>query len=134
MTAKLLDYGTVRFRTGWAFGSFLPYVTLGVSVAQVDLTQTVSIHYSGYSVTSTTYMTTPPVTQFSLPSNVNANYSTSHASNGRYWFGFSAGLGLDYALTRNIFLRGEYEYLQLGTPGNLTLNTSTVRAGAGLKF
>jgi opacity protein-like surface antigen len=58
----------------------------------------------------------------------------SECTNGKYSFGFSAGVGLDYALTRNIFLRGELEYLQFSTPSNLTMNTASARLGAGVKF
>ena len=32
VTTKLLDFGTARIRGGWAYGDFLPYVTVGLSV------------------------------------------------------------------------------------------------------
>ena len=154
VTAKLLDYGTVRIRGGWAFDNFLPYVAVGLSVSRIDTTQTVLAHYAATSTTNTTTATTintvtPPVAPATTPNTttttgtsitntpnapVSTSYVASQTTNGKYNFGFSAALGLDYALTRNIFLRGEVEYLQLGTPNNVTMNTASARVGAGLKF
>jgi opacity protein-like surface antigen len=65
---------------------------------------------------------------------VNRTYIATQTSNGKYTFGFAAALGLDYALTRNAFVRGEVEYLQFSTPSNITLNTASARVGGGLKF
>jgi len=154
VSAKLLDYGTVRLRGGWAFDNFLPYVAVGLSVSRIDTTQTILAHYTATSTTTTTTTATintvtPPVAPATTPTTTtttgtsitntpNAPVSTSYVAgqttNGKYNFGFSAALGLDYALTRNIFLRGEVEYLQLGTPNNVAMNTASARVGAGLKF
>jgi outer membrane immunogenic protein len=144
-TATLRDYGTARIRGGWAYENFLPYVAVGLSVARIDSTQTVFAHYVGTGVTTTTTSTvpnpqtvpaSPPVITVGAPvaGPVNRTYIATTTSNGKYTFGFAAALGLDYALTRNFFLRGEVEYLQFRTPSNITLNTASARAGGGLKF
>jgi opacity protein-like surface antigen len=39
---KLIDYGTVRGRAGYAFGQFLPYGFVGVAVGRMDHTTTVA--------------------------------------------------------------------------------------------
>jgi outer membrane immunogenic protein len=145
VTARLLDYGTVRIRGGWAYENFLPYVAVGVSVSRIDSTQTVFAHYVGTGATTTTTNTTPnpqttPATPATTtvthnpPAPVDVTYVANQTTSGKYAFGFSAALGIDYALTRNIFLRGEVEYLQLGTPSNITMNTASARVGGGLKF
>jgi opacity protein-like surface antigen len=66
--------------------------------------------------------------------NIGASYTQGDQSHGKYIFGFSGGLGLDYALTRNWFLRGEVEYLQLGNANGIKLNTTSIRTGLGLRF
>ena len=38
------------------------------------------------------------------------------------------------ALTSNIFLRGEYEFIQFVPIANISASISTVRVGAGFKF
>jgi outer membrane immunogenic protein len=144
-TASLRDYGTARIRGGWAYDNFLPYVAVGLSVARIDSTQTVLAHYAGTGVTTTTTSTVPspqtvpassPVITVSAPvaGPVSRTYFATETANGKYTFGFAGALGLDYALTRNAFLRGEVEYLQFSTPSNITLNTASARVGGGLKF
>ena len=39
-----------------------------------------------------------------------------------------------YALTRNVFLRAEYEYVQFAPIANLVVDVNTVRGGLGVKF
>jgi outer membrane immunogenic protein len=145
VTATLQNYGEARIRGGWAFGDFLPYVTVGLSVARIDSTETVYAHYVGTGVTTTTTSTVPnpqttpasaPYITVSTPvaGPVNRTYVAGETTSGKYSFGFAAGVGLDYALSRNVFVRGEVEYLQFSTPNNISLNTATARVGAGLKF
>jgi len=125
--ASLNGYGSVRGRGGWAYGSFLPYVFAGFSVAQINTSRSVNVFFNGTDVT-------PQVAGVPVRTDIGGTFNQSDQSRGKYIFGFSAGLGIDYALTRNLFLRGEAEYLQLGSPNDIKLNTTSVRAGAGLKF
>jgi opacity protein-like surface antigen len=140
-SASLRDYGTARIRGAWAYENFLPYVAVGLSVARIDSTQTVMTHYAGTAVTTTTTSTVPnpqttpastPIIAVGAPvaGPVSRTYVATETSNGKYTFGFAAA----YALTRNFFVRGEFEYLQFSTPTNLTLNTASARVGGGLKF
>jgi outer membrane immunogenic protein len=117
------DYGSVRARAGWAYGSFLPYVFAGVSVAQVDSSRSVNVNYFGIDQGPN-----PPL------NNVGGNFTQGDQSHGKYTLGFSGGLGVDYALSRSLFLRGEIEYLNLGAANGIKLNTTSARAGAGVKF
>ena len=43
---SLTDYATVRGRLGWAFGSFLPYATVGLSLGRADITNAARVHYT----------------------------------------------------------------------------------------
>jgi opacity protein-like surface antigen len=111
--AKINDYGTVRMRLGWVYGSFLPYVLGGVAVSQIDTSRLANV----------TYAFTPP-----------GGLNQSDISHGKWTFGFDAGLGIDYVVTRNIFLRGEAKYLQLSSVNNININTVSTRLGLGLKY
>jgi opacity protein-like surface antigen len=128
----LNDYGSIRARGAWAYGNFLPYVLAGVTIAQINTSRSVAVSYAGTDVTPPN-CPSPPNSGVGCI-NVGATYTQGDQSRGKYIFGFSAGLGIDYALTWNIFLRGEVEYLQLGSPNDIKLNTTSVRAGMGLKF
>jgi outer membrane immunogenic protein len=128
-TADMSTYSTVRGRLGWAYGNFLPYLVAGVSFAQIDTTRYVDITYNGTNIGN------PCGTPTTLPCPlVGANYPFSDASHGKYILGFDAALGVDYMLTKNVFTRGEVEYLQLGSPNNITLNTVSARIALGLRY
>lgn len=123
VTGTLADYGTARVRGGWAYGSFLPYVVAGLAVGRIDYVQTTNVSYSG------TITAGPGVGQ-----NVNQSFTAAAVNHGKAAVGFSAGLGFDYAVYQNVFLRGEVEYLQFGTIGSVNLNATSMRSGVGVKF
>jgi outer membrane immunogenic protein len=135
-TIVLNDYGSFRMRGGWTFDNFLPYVLFGLTVSQINTYRIVNVNYHGTDVTPQTCPTTPcppnPKTPPLIP--IGANYTQADQSHGKYIFGFSGGIGLDYALTRSLFLRGEVEYLQLGNVNGIKLNTTSIRTGLGLRF
>lgn len=125
--ARVEDYGTVRGRFGWAFGNLLPYGFGGVSIAQINSMKSVNINYFGVAVPSAS---SPPP----LPPPIGGDWTLADQNNGKWYLGYVAGLGLDYALTQNLFLRGEFQYIQFGSPDNIRLSASSVRVGAGVKF
>jgi outer membrane immunogenic protein len=123
--AAIADYGTFRGRLAWAFGSFLPYVFGGLSIAQINGSSSVNVIANGVPDPSDK----PP-----LPANIGANWTLSDTSHGKWYFGPDVGLGVDYALTKNIFLRGELEYIKFGSPNQISLSTTNARVGLGFKF
>jgi opacity protein-like surface antigen len=131
--AKVNDYGTVRGRFGWAFGNLLPYGFGGVSISQINAAKSVNVNYCGQE-SPYTCANPPPPSVPPPPAPIGANWTLSNQVNGKWYFGYVAGLGLDYALTQNLFLRAEYQYIQFGAPENIRLSASSVRVGAGVKF
>jgi outer membrane immunogenic protein len=132
-SAKVEDYGTLRGRFGYAFGAFLPYGFGGISIAQINASKSVNVNYCGEE-SPYTCANPPPPSVPPPPAPVGGNWTLSNQVNGKFYLGYVAGLGLDFALTRNIFLRGEYQYIQFGAPDNIRLNASSIRIGAGVKF
>jgi len=132
-SSKVDDYGTVRGRFGWAMGNFLPYGFGGVSISQIDTMKSVNVNYCGQEAPYTCANPPPPSVP-PPPAPIGSNWTLSNNNNGKWYFGYVAGLGIDYALTKNIFLRGEYQYIQFAAPDNIRLSASSVRVGAGLKF
>jgi outer membrane immunogenic protein len=127
-TASNLDFGTLRARAGWAMGNFLPYVFGGLAVGKsnVAISATVSGEQNPPSSGPCSSGSSPPCTPFSF---------TGTAGRGADWmYGFTVGTGLDVALTRNVFLRAEYEYVQFAPVQGLIVDINTVRAGAAFKF
>jgi outer membrane immunogenic protein len=134
-SAQLDDYGTFRLRGGWAFGNFLPYLFGGLSVAQVDASRSVTVTYTAVDITPQTLSGTPPTLQPTHFENRGPiTYTESDISHGKYVIGFDVGMGVEYALTKHLFLRAEFEYLQLSSVNDIRLNTTSGRVGAGVRF
>lgn len=119
-TSKIIDYATLRGRAGYAFGQFLPYVFAGGAVARIS-----------YSSTSTvTSVETPPA----APAYTVGPLSQTTAKDNAIVFGFAGGLGLDVALTPNIFLRGEWEYATFTKVSGIANTMNSGRVGVGVRF
>ena len=126
-----LDYGTVRARGGWALGNFLPYGFVGVAIgrANVNITETTSGVQTPTlcgGVACVPPATPPAPTPFSFPG------TAGH--NSEWLYGVTVGAGLDVALTRNVFVRAEYEYVQFVPVASTLISINTARVGAGIKF
>ncbi len=48
--------------------------------------------------------------------------------------GWTAGLGMEYMLWGNLFLRGEWEYIKFVAIQSTAVTENSVRAGIGYKF
>lgn len=119
MGAKITDILSLRGRAGVSMGSFLPYATLGFAVARLDVVRTASvttIEYVG-GVAQT------PITE-----------SRDESRKGAFGYGLSAGLGFDWEIFPQMFLRAEYEYLALSAVDDIKISLHTARAGLGVKF
>lgn len=119
MGAKITDILSIRGRGGVSIGSFLPYLTLGAAVARLDVVRTAS-------VTTIEYVggvAQPPVSE-----------SRDESRKGAFGFGLSAGLGFDWEVFPQMFLRAEYEYLALAAVDDIKVSIHTARAGVGVKF
>jgi len=124
-----LDYGTLRARAGWVFGNFLPYGFAGVALGRANIATSATV--SGTQnppVTGTCAVASPPTCSSS-----NFFYTSSNTG-WAFMYGFAVGGGMDIALTQNIFLRGEYEYVQFANVSGVAVAISSARVGAGIKF
>jgi opacity protein-like surface antigen len=110
---KLDDYATFRARAGYAFGQFLPYGYVGIAIGRFDYARDVSLVVTGSD---------------------NGSFTESDDKNGAIAAGLDVGLGIDVALTPNLFLRGEWEFMAYAPIAGIRYMSNTARAGLGLKF
>ncbi len=125
---EITDYASLRARAGWVLGNVLPYGFAGLVIGR-----------GSYSVTTEVYgqqnSATPANFPCALgPTCVPYDFSNSAGQNGALLYGFSVGGGLDWALTQNIFLRGEFEYVQFAPVSGIVASITSAHVGAGLKF
>ena len=60
--------------------------------------------------------------------------SDAASQSGQFAYGFATGLGLDFAVTANLFVRGEFEYIYFAPIDGIQVSLSNARVGAGVKF
>ena len=110
-SVTLKGYGTIPGRVGYAVGKFLPYAQVGLALGRMSYSTT---------GTSTTGGTTTDI--------------LGDTNTDSWVVGGAAGVGVDVALTSNVFLRGEYEYVAFLKTGSILPGLNTVRAGLGVRF
>ncbi|KQP09718.1 porin [Methylobacterium sp. Leaf99] len=147
-STTIQDYGTIRARGGWALGNLLPFVTGGLAIGRAQVVDHVSISNYGYD--QTTYKANAALTT-GQPAYVNnfgyASFSQTNPAASRpaapmivgrsttkVVGGIALGGGIEYALTSNILLRGEYQYVLFNDFNGHKVNLNTVRGGAAVKF
>jgi opacity protein-like surface antigen len=115
----MIDYGTLRVRAGWVLGNVLPYAFGGLAVGRSNITRSATV--SGTETTGTGI-----VTPFS--------FTNSESKDSAFMYGFAVGGGLDVALTPNVYVRAEAEFVQFAPVYDIVVNIMTGRVGAGIKF
>jgi outer membrane immunogenic protein len=118
----ITDYGTLRVKGGWAIDCFMPYGFAGVAIGRADVTRAVHVVGSGFDLTTQ-----------GRP-NYAFDQSNAETKNGAFAYGYTAGFGLDVMVMQNMFVRGEYEYVQFGEFNDLKTHIHTARVAAALKF
>ena len=136
---QIKDVLTFRGRFGWATGNFLPYVFGGLAVGRMDAARSATLSgnlQDDYDVTTTTIIggvavnSTVHHTDFSaLPT-----LSQTEERTNSYVAGWAGGLGIEYMLWGNVFMRGEWEYLKFLSVKDMVVSINNVRAGIGYKF
>jgi outer membrane immunogenic protein len=138
---QVKDAVTFRGRAAYAYGNFLPYVFGGLAVGRLDVSRSATVSgnlQDDYDVVVTSVVGTPPVsvtntvhhTDFTPLPTIN---QTEQRTNN-YTIGWTGGLGLEYMLWGNVFMRGEWEYVRFQTVKDMTVNMNSARFGMGYKF
>jgi len=125
---EITDYASLRARAGWVLGNFLPYGFGGFVIGRGNYSVTTEVYGQQNSASPAFF---PCVLG---PTCVPYDFSNSAGQNGALLYGFSVGGGLDWAVTHNVFLRGEVEYVQFAPIANITASIVSARVGAGFKF
>ena len=137
---RVTDLATLRGRAGYVMGNFLPYGFAGLAVGRADISNTASVAFCGYDPTAPG----GPPSQDPVGSNCYNPLTgaatpvpqtpATQSKTGEFILGFSAGVGTDVMLMQNVFLRGEYEYVQITSVEGLHFYLNNFRVGLGVKF
>ncbi len=122
--ARVRDWGTIRGRVGWAAGYFLPYLTAGVAIGNVDGRATVTGYWERRDVS------TPPARPL-----IATDTFTGTVGRRGITYGGVFGAGVDMAFFSNIFVRAEWQHIQFASGGNRPeVSINTARVAGGVKF
>lgn len=119
-TMANLNYVALRGRAGLILGNFLPYAYVGAVVGVADIN--INTGMAGTCDTGSSASCQPFL------------FTATAGRNSALLYGGTVGGGLDYAVTQNVFLRGEFEYTRFVPFANVAIAVSSARVGAGLKF
>jgi len=128
-SVQINDFGSVRGRMGYVFGNFLPYGFVGLALGRGSYTVTSDVSGQFNQASGGTV----PCTEDGVNC-IGFDYPNSLSKTSALLYGFVVGGGVDVAVTQNVFVRGEYEYMQFAPLAGITTAVSSVRVGAGLKF
>jgi outer membrane immunogenic protein len=133
--AQVKDAITFRGRAGWATGNFLPYVFGGVAVGRMDVSRSVTSNVTRRDDTTTTDIFGNTVTTQgpTLPVPAQSQTLIEQRTNA-FVAGWTGGLGLEYMLWGNLFMRGEWEYVKFLSVKNTVVQANNLRAAIGYKF
>ena len=133
--AQIKDEITFRGRAGWATGNFLPYVFGGVAVGRMDVSRSVTSNVTRRDDVTTTdafgVTTTVRGTTFAVPAQ---SQTLVEQRTNAFVAGWTGGLGLEYMLWGDLFMRGEWEYVKFLSVKNTVVQANNLRAGIGYKF
>ena len=124
--AKLNDYATLRLRMGWAYGRIMPFATIGAALGRFNTTSTIDADI--LIVNNANQANETRVRASGYPLRVGTIRKNTYA------FGLAGGVGVDWALTDNLFLRAEYQIVRFAEVEGTTTTVNTGRVAAALKF
>jgi len=130
---SISDLATARATAGWAVDRALPYGFVGLAVGQADISRFASV--------TGTKTVTPldPITGQPDPTNAVTGVillprNPQSESKTVIAYGYTAGLGINVAITPNMFVRAEWEYIQFPNISDFRVAVNSARVGLGLRF
>jgi len=136
---QVKDVMTFRGRAGWAYDNFLPYIFGGVAVGRMSVSRQASVTgnlQDDYDVTTTVVVGSTTINNTVHHTDLYGltPLSQTEARANDFVVGWTGGLGLEYMLWGNVFMRGEWEYIKFVSVKDTAVTMNSARLGVGYKF
>ncbi|MBR0852123.1 porin family protein [Bradyrhizobium diazoefficiens] len=132
---KLKDYATFRGRVGWDGGEFMPYAFGGLAVGRAEVSRFASVAWQAWDDWDETQGLLTVHHHDPLPARSQTTPLTqAEQRTNSFMYGWTAGIGIEYALWQCIFLRGEWEHVGFSKVKDISVSLDNFRLGAGYKF
>jgi hypothetical protein len=125
VAARAEQLGTLRLRAGYTMGQFMPFVTGGLAYGTARVTSSATVQ--------TRYVDADPTAAPVLPTINNAIANLSLDRKNASMLGGVIGAGVD-VLIGGLLLRGEVLHARMEAQGNVVVEHTAARVGAGVKF
>jgi outer membrane immunogenic protein len=116
---RITDYATARLRAGWVVDNVLPYAMVGLAVGRAEI--------SRYA-TATGTPVNPPGTGTPF-TRTEGTFNSAMLT-----WGYSAGLGADWLILPDVFVRAEYEFVKFMLVSDFRSQIHNGRLGLGVRF
>jgi opacity protein-like surface antigen len=128
-SARITDYATARARAAFVFDRLLPYAFVGPALGRVDIVRSATVSYSRQDIPDIVVPAITPQATFNFGPQTKSDQQKDTIA-----YGFTTGAGIDIALTQNVFVRAEYEYIGFLPVHDFKIRIGTGRLGVGIKF
>lgn len=125
VSARVDQIATIRGRAGYVVGNFMPFVTAGFAYGTGRIEHSATVR--------TTFTDANPADDRPLPTITNPTAQLSGGRSSASMYGGVVGGGVEAAFG-SLLVRGEVLYARLGTQGSASIDYTTARLGAGVKF
>ena len=140
-TVELTDVATFRMRGGWDAGRFMPYAFAGIAVGRANVSRSATVSGTltdNFTIQQTVTDAAGQTIVINIPQSITSTLvlpgTQVDAQNGVFAYGWTLGLGVDFCLMQNLFLRAEWEWVQFAAIRDMNVHTNTVRAAVAMKF
>jgi opacity protein-like surface antigen len=132
---KLKDYVTFRGRIGWDGGDFMPYAFAGLAVGRAEVSRFATVSYQKWDDYDDVVVVGGVATTVHrhVPAGSDTLNKTEQRTNS-FMYGWTAGIGVEYALLNCVILRGEWEHVGFSNVKDIAVGLNNFRAGLGYKF
>ena len=134
-TGQIKDLMTVRAKGGWDAGAFMPYIFGGLALGRVQISRSATLDVTKHDLYTVTAGGVTFPMDVSTPGNATPTPSSkTEGGADAIAAGYTVGLGTEMLVAGNLFLRAEWEYVQLMKIHDVAFSVNTARAGIGYRF
>jgi opacity protein-like surface antigen len=131
----LKDYATFRGRIGWDGGDFMPYAFGGLAIGRAEVSRFATVSYIKHDDYDQTVTVGGVSTTIHHQDTIDTGgWTTAEQRMNAFMYGWTAGIGVEYAICGNFLLRGEWEHVGFSNVKDITVGLNNFRVGAGYKF
>src|SRR3954466_9215187 len=132
---KLKDYATFRGRVGWDGGDFMPYAFAGLAIGRAEVSRFATVSYIKHDDYDESIVLGGVTATIHRQDTIDTGtFNKTELRTNSFMYGWTAGIGVEYAICNNILVRGEWEHVGFSDMKDITVGLNNFRVGIGYQF